>query len=97
MQEAAIEHWLSFDDFDSEIELGDFGFALPESYVFDSCQMAVLSNFQLLPRAGGYDDQDYLWTQDLKTYLRGLAWARQQKHGKPKSEIPNDASDWTTY
>lgn len=53
-----------FHDYDSAMENGD---------------ILVLSQFHILPRAGGWDDQDEKVAEDLLTYLRGLAWARSLK------------------
>lgn len=47
---------------------GDFGFSLPVSYVLTTAELFI--NKGLLPTAGGWDDQDEAWREDLGTFLK---------------------------
>lgn len=50
--------------------LVEFGFNLPARYVLDTCSIWVMSGFQQLPQAGGWDAQRRVWKDDAMTYLR---------------------------
>ena len=73
-------------------DLDDFGFYYDFGYIMTTCGLAVLSNFALLPRAGGLDSQDWFWLQDLFTYLKGLSYAKWQ--ARP---VPDSKDDQPTY
>lgn len=89
MQEAAREHWTKMIDSEETPEkMDDFGFFYPLAYVQLTCDLAILSNFTALPRAGGLDNQDDFWLQDLMTYLRG--YARAKYDARPVEHDDND-------
>lgn len=47
---------------------GDFGFRLPVGYVLTTAELFI--NKGILPKPGGWDDQDEDWKDDLQTFLR---------------------------
>ncbi|MBK8035296.1 MAG: hypothetical protein IPK17_38490 [Chloroflexi bacterium] len=60
----------------------DFGFHHDEDYVFDRGNLFV--HYRILPKAGGWDDQDSAWTDDLKLWLTlraRLLWERRRQSG----------------
>lgn len=78
MQDQTSEHWeemaraqlgqsAGFDD------VGDFGWFSPFPQILEDCQMVLLTNYHLFPKAGGWHDQTEAFRTDFKTYLRGLA------------------------
>lgn len=74
----------------------DFGFILPEGRVLETGQIFVLSNFQVMPNAGGWDDQDADWTQDMMTFLT----IRAQEYARDADPPPDDQlahRDWTHF
>jgi len=46
----------------------DFGFRLPVDYVLTTAELFITKG--ILPNAGGWDDQDEAWREDLSTFLR---------------------------
>lgn len=60
------------------MENEDFGFHDYDSAMGNG-DILVLSGFKILPNAGGWNDQYETDTEDILTYLRGLAWARSLK------------------
>lgn len=100
MQETARDHWANMAASEDVPEgLDDFGFHYPLSYVQTTCDLAILSNFHALPRAGGLDNQDDFWLQDLMTYLRG--YARAKHDAKPvehdDEDKPASIKRWNPY
>lgn len=86
------------------MENEDFGFHDYDSAMSNG-DILVLSGFKILPNAGGWNDQYETDSEDLLTYLRGLAWARSLKGDddgyKPVTEDIEtddelaDVGDWT--
>ena len=67
----------------------DFGFHHPEDYVFERANLFV--NYKILPGAGGWDDQDPQWTDDLKTWLslrNRVQWERRRGSAPPSGDEP---------
>lgn len=64
-----------FHDYDSAMENGD---------------ILVLSGFQILPNAGGWNNQYRTDVEDLLMYLRGLAWARSLKGNENAGSEDNE-------
>ncbi len=58
----------------------DFGFYHPVDYVIHTWQMYL--NMRLLPRMGGYDDQDELLMQDWQTLNRRMAYLKRKVNGE---------------
>lgn len=82
MQDSARAHWLAFDNAAAaDMEQEDFGFHDYES-AMQNGDILVLSNFSILPNAGGWNDQYVTDAEDLLTYLKGLAWARSLKEAQ---------------
>ena len=48
----------------------DYGFHNPPDYVTESFETWYLTEYRVMPRAGGWDDQDYYWRQDMRQMLR---------------------------
>lgn len=95
MQDAALEHWASFDKQDS-FDLEDFGFWSDWETVASMGSIYVLSGYRTLPRAGGWLDQDANEADDLITYVRGLAWMRAQNKDTTAVKLPDrQGKDWT--
>ena len=67
----------------------DFHFYNGWASARDNGDMFVLSKFHVLPRQGGWGDQDYYEAQDLLTYLRGYTWAYRQNHPQEGDEKPD--------
>lgn len=92
MQDAAIEHWMTFDKKDS-VDLDDFGFYHDWQTVASMGAIFVLSGYRVLPYAGGWLDQPADIADDLLTYIRGLAWGRSQQGDV---QLPQHVkTDWT--
>lgn len=60
-------------------EPDDWGFYHPESYVRTTFAIWVGSNFQVMPRPGGLDDQDPLWVADMVLCLELKAFQEQEQ------------------
>jgi hypothetical protein len=69
---------------ESPEEPEDFGFVLPWDYLRRVCPLVIASSYVTLPRAGGLDDQDPLFLDDLDTYLRLKYWAEAEAKGMQK-------------
>lgn len=104
-QEAARIHWLAFDGIAPiDMEQEDFGFNNDFQSAMEMGDILVLSNFTILPNEGGWSAQYKDDADDILTYLRGLAWARNQKEAEDEDtttdneETPNDGfatiADW---
>lgn len=81
MQDAAREHWRIMASDDPPREVDDFGFYYPLEYVLETGQLLV--NYRIMPKAGGWDEQDYWWKEDMLTYLAGLARAKWDARPTP--------------
>ena len=66
--------------------LSDFGWHYPHEYELQRCDMAVTSNFALLPRDGGLDNQDDRFIDDLYSYMGLLARLHYLKDNPDKAE-----------
>jgi len=97
IQDAARDHWLAFTNDDApetDMSTVDFHFYSGWEAARDIGDMFVLSKFTVLPRQGGWVEQDYFEAQDLLTYLRGYTWAWHQNHPQ---EASDDASNPLNY
>lgn len=56
----------------------DFGFHLPFAYLERVCPYVIASGYSIFPHAGGLDDQDPLFLDDLETYTWLQEWAEQE-------------------
>ena len=93
MQLDMLEHWkhiTSRDGEPSSIEDEDFGFANDAEYVKQTGQIFILSNFNVMPNAGGWDDQDALWCDDMITYLKGYKRAEWEATNMPKGNFVSE-------
>jgi hypothetical protein len=108
MQEAARGHWEMMANADAEpSDLDDFGFNNSLNYVLSTGQIFVQSHFVVMPQAGGWDDQDAAWCDDMLIYLRGLArkkweYIQSKSESGDKSDVNTQESDeetpdWTAY
>jgi hypothetical protein len=101
MQALDREHWRRSAILNSDDEpeaTGDHGWYTGREYALTTCQIAVMSNYACLPREGGLDEQDYYWTLDLLTYLKGLHRARWEQAHPQEAVVSlehNKAPDWS--
>lgn len=76
-----------------DIDNEDFGFNYPVDYVIRTWQ--VYLNMRILPRFGGYDDQDEQLMNDWQTLNRRMAYLRRKLNGdndtSAHADIPPDA------
>lgn len=63
----------------ADMETEDFGFNNDYETAMEMGDILVLSDYHILPNAGGWNDQTVADKEDIFTYLRGLAWARNLK------------------
>lgn len=78
MQDAARAHWLAMvgDSGVPDMEAEDFGIDNDFDTAMEIGDILLLSNYHILPSAGGWNDQFEADANDIVTNLRGLAWAR---------------------
>lgn len=85
MQETAREHWRNLfrKDVDEppDMENEDFGFWLGDWQRALEMGMAF-DQYRILPRAGGFLDQDILDWSDIMMYQRGKLWAYLESQGE---------------
>lgn len=74
------------------MENEDFGFHDFESSI-SNVSILVLSGFQILPNAGGWNDQYETDADDILTHLRGLMWARSLKGAEDGSQKTGETDD----
>ena len=68
----------------------DFHFYNDWKTALDNGDALVLTGFKVLPRAGGWMEQDFFEKQDLKTYLRLYRWAWRMNHPKDGNDKQPD-------
>lgn len=90
-----MAHWLAFAGSGAvlDMEAEDFGFNNDFETAMENGDILVLSNYSILPQAGGWNDQYEADAEDLKTYLRGLAWARNMKDGTEDESTEGQTTD----
>ncbi len=71
---------------DEPDDVNDFGFNNPLSYVMSTGQIFVQSRFIVMPNAGGWDDQDAAWCDDMLVYLKGLSRQKWEFNQSKKSD-----------
>lgn len=71
----------------------DFHFYTDPKTALQNGDIFILTGFHVLPRRGGWMDQDYFEAQDLMTYLRGYTWAKRQ-HKPQKTKGGFDPLDF---
>lgn len=86
MQEAAREHWRNLFREDTsndmpDMEAEDFGFWLADWERAIEMGMAF-DLYRVLPRAGGFLDQDSDEWHDIMLYKRGKLWAQLEAKGE---------------
>lgn len=57
------------------------GFHYPFEYLERVCPYVIASGYSIFPVAGGLDDQDPLFLEDLETFLWLQEWAEQEAKG----------------
>lgn len=106
MQRRVRKHWRRSADFEAKPKRPkDFGFVNSERYVLETCKVWVMSNYQVMPKPGGWDAQDEAWKIDAMMYLAGYAYyqwrAWQKKHpeqpGQAETKQEYEPLDWTQY
>lgn len=104
-QQYILERFDAFlDDEGEPPDIGDFGFYHDEDDVFEVCNMLLLSEFHVLPDAGGWLDQDETWAHDIMQWLgirARLKWERDpsERGGKRRRSLLDElagsgASEW---
>lgn len=97
-EDDAVDFWArSKGDMPVPQEIGDFGWWYPWDYVQLTCELAIMSNYALLPEPGGLNAQDWYWVQDLLQYLRIKArvrWEHKPIEDNPTPQQP--AQSWAT-
>lgn len=56
----------------------NFGYHYPAAWVERMCGYVIASGYSIFPRAGGLEDQDPLFLDDLETYTWLQEWAEQE-------------------
>lgn len=68
-------------------EPDDFGFHYPFAYLERICPYVIASQYTMWPRAGGLEDQDPLFLDDLETYTWLGQWAEQEVEGLAADDL----------
>lgn len=61
--------------------LSDWGLNLPVDYALQTFQVWYLSDYKVLPEAGGWNDQDAQWRDDMLTLLSVKAYHERRVKG----------------